>query len=124
MSSGMTRQDLLRTALEIIDRAAAIHRCARSRRANLWRREIPAALGDRKTALIAEIFPFLRGQISINQSFCRHGQDDEKMLRFTSSYDGPQLAPLGTQCPDHFLRTKIKPLFVEWKPQSPRHRSA
>jgi rhamnulose-1-phosphate aldolase/alcohol dehydrogenase len=43
-------------------------------------------------------------------------QDDEKMLRFVNSQDGPRLAALGTSCPDHFLRTKIKPLFVDWDP--------
>ena len=36
------------------------------------------------------------------------------MLRFVNSIDGPRLAELGTSCPDHFLRTKIKPLFVNW----------
>jgi rhamnulose-1-phosphate aldolase/alcohol dehydrogenase len=45
-------------------------------------------------------------------------QDDEKMLRFVNSVDGPRLAELGTSCPDHFLRTKIKPLFVNWDPAS------
>jgi rhamnulose-1-phosphate aldolase/alcohol dehydrogenase len=38
------------------------------------------------------------------------------MLRFVNSEDGPRLAALGTSCPDHFLRTKIKPLFVKWNP--------
>ena len=40
------------------------------------------------------------------------------MLRFVNSVDGPRLAELGTSCPDHFLRTKIKPLFVNWDPAS------
>jgi rhamnulose-1-phosphate aldolase/alcohol dehydrogenase len=40
------------------------------------------------------------------------------MLRFTGSVDGPRLANLGTSCPDHFLRTKIKPLFVDWNPET------
>ena len=40
------------------------------------------------------------------------------MLRFVNSVDGPRLAELGTSCPDHFLRTKIKPLFVNWDPDS------
>src|SRR5712664_1067710 len=39
------------------------------------------------------------------------------MLRFVNSHDGPRLAALGTSCPDHFLRTKIKPLFVDWNPE-------
>ncbi len=45
-------------------------------------------------------------------------QDDPKMLRFVDSVDGPRLANLGTSCPDHFLRTKIKPSFVDWNPES------
>ena len=40
------------------------------------------------------------------------------MLRFVNSVDAPRLAALGTSCPDHFLRTKIKPLFVDWDPAS------
>jgi rhamnulose-1-phosphate aldolase/alcohol dehydrogenase len=39
------------------------------------------------------------------------------MLRFVNSHDAPRLAALGTSCPDHFLRTKIKPLFVDWNPE-------
>jgi rhamnulose-1-phosphate aldolase/alcohol dehydrogenase len=68
--------------------------------------------------LQAEILPFLRGQISVNKRFVGTVQDDERMLRFVNSHDGPRLAALGTSCPDHFLRTKIKPLFVEWDPAS------
>ncbi|HEY9154065.1 MAG TPA: bifunctional rhamnulose-1-phosphate aldolase/short-chain dehydrogenase, partial [Opitutaceae bacterium] len=41
----------------------------------------------------------------------------EKILRFVNSNDAPRLAELGTSCPDHFLRTKIKPLYVDWNPQ-------
>src|SRR5690606_38888241 len=43
-------------------------------------------------------------------------QDDEKILRFVNSKDAARLAELGTSCPDHFLRTKIKPLYVDWNP--------
>ena len=40
-------------------------------------------------------------------------QEDDKILRFVNSKDAPRLSELGTSCPDHFLRTKIKPLYVE-----------
>ena len=39
-------------------------------------------------------------------------------MRFVNSHDAPRLAELGTSCPDHFLRTKIKPLYVAWNPQT------
>jgi len=45
-------------------------------------------------------------------------QSDAAILRFVNSRDAPRLAELGTSCPDHFLRTKIKPLYVGWNPRS------
>jgi rhamnose utilization protein RhaD (predicted bifunctional aldolase and dehydrogenase) len=45
-------------------------------------------------------------------------QRDPGILRFINSNDAPRLAELGTSCPDHFLRTKIKPLYVDWDPQT------
>jgi len=106
------------TALEIIDRAAA-YIAAHDRGEQTFGGEKYQPLSEiERRRIIAEIIPFLRGQISINNRFVGTVQDDEKMLRFTGSHDGPRLAVLGTSCPDHFLRTKIKPLFVEWNPQS------
>jgi rhamnulose-1-phosphate aldolase/alcohol dehydrogenase len=43
---------------------------------------------------------------------------DDSILRFVNSKDAARLAELGTSCPDHFLRTKIKPLYVDWNPQT------
>src|SRR5207237_578848 len=60
--------------------------------------------------------PFIRGQVSVYKRFVGTVQDDERMLRFVNSHAGPRLAELGTSCPDHFLRTKIKPFFVDWNP--------
>ena len=45
-------------------------------------------------------------------------QTEEATLEFVISDDDPRLAELGTSCPDHFLRTKIKPLFADWDPGS------
>lgn len=69
-------------------------------------------------AVLAQILPWLRGQVSQHKRFIGTVQDDEKILRFVNSADAPRLAGLGTSCPDHFLRTKIKPLYVDWNPQS------
>ncbi len=71
-----------------------------------------------RRAALAAILPWLRGQVSQQKRFIGTVQDDEKILRFVNSKDAPRLAELGTSCPDHFLRTKIKPLYVEWNPQS------
>ncbi|MBV8779772.1 MAG: bifunctional rhamnulose-1-phosphate aldolase/short-chain dehydrogenase, partial [Phycisphaerae bacterium] len=67
--------------------------------------------------ILAEILPWLRGQVSQQKRFIGTVQDDAKILRFVNSNDAPRLAELGTSCPDHFLRTKIKPLYVDWNPQ-------
>ena len=51
------------------------------------------------------------------EQFIATVQDDAPALRFVCSNDVARLAELGTSCPDHFLRTKIKPLYVDWNPQ-------
>lgn len=73
---------------------------------------------DDRQAVLAQILPWLRGQVSQQKRFIGTVQDDEKILRFVNSADAPRLAELGTSCPDHFLRTKIKPLYVDWNPQT------
>ena len=71
-----------------------------------------------RRAALARILPWLRGQVSQQKRFIGTIQDDEKILRFVNSNDAPRLSELGTSCPDHFLRTKIKPLYVDWNPQA------
>jgi rhamnulose-1-phosphate aldolase/alcohol dehydrogenase len=70
-----------------------------------------------RRAALAAILPWLRGQVSQQRRFVGTVQDDETILRFVNSHDAERLAALGTSCPDHFLRTKIKPLYVSWDPQ-------
>jgi rhamnulose-1-phosphate aldolase/alcohol dehydrogenase len=67
---------------------------------------------------LAKLLPWLRGQVSREKRFIGTWQDDEATLQFVNSADAPRLAELGTSCPDHFLRTKIKPLYVDWNPQT------
>lgn len=68
--------------------------------------------------LLIDLLPWLRGQVSQQRRLIGTVQTDENMLRFVNSVDAQRLAELGTSCPDHFLRTKIKPLYVEWDPAS------
>ncbi len=72
----------------------------------------------KRRSTFAAILPWLRGQVSQQKRFIGTIQDDAKILRFVNSKDAARLAELGTSCPDHFLRTKIKPLYVDWNPQS------
>src|SRR5579871_6087782 len=64
--------------------------------------------------IAARILPALRGVLSSNRRVIAHYCDDEDALRFAGGKWGRELAALGTSCPDHFLRTKIRPLFVDW----------
>jgi rhamnulose-1-phosphate aldolase/alcohol dehydrogenase len=76
------------------------------------------ALADaERDALVLEILPRLRGMVSQQNRFIGTLQTDTTILEFVNSHDAPRLAELGTSCPDHFLRTKIKPLYVDWNPQ-------
>lgn len=70
---------------------------------------------ERDEVLIS-LLPWLRGTVSQQNRFIGTVQCDEKMMRFVNSHDAARLAELGTSCPDHFLRTKIKPLYVDWDP--------
>ncbi len=106
------------TALEIIDRAARFIEDHDKGAQTFGGQKHQALTETDRKRLQSEIIPFIRGQVSVYKRFVGTVQDDEKMLRFVNSNDGPRLAALGTSCPDHFLRTKIKPLFVDWDPAS------
>ena len=72
-------------------------------------------LPGRRSAAV-EIFPFLRGRVSSRLRKIGHFCDLPEVLRFVGSADAERLAALGTSCPDHFIRTKVRPLFVPWTP--------
>ncbi|HEV2693052.1 MAG TPA: bifunctional rhamnulose-1-phosphate aldolase/short-chain dehydrogenase [Verrucomicrobiae bacterium] len=72
----------------------------------------------KRQEIFSAILPWLRGQVSQQKRFIGTVQDDVKILRYVNSHDAARLSELGTSCPDHFLRTKIKPLFVDWNPQT------
>ncbi|MBD1428637.1 bifunctional aldolase/short-chain dehydrogenase [Sphingobacterium litopenaei] len=63
-------------------------------------------------AQAAAIAPVLRGFCSSERPMIGHFSDDARVLEFINSNDLEKLAPLGTSCPDHFLRTKIQPLIL------------
>jgi rhamnose utilization protein RhaD (predicted bifunctional aldolase and dehydrogenase)/NAD(P)-dependent dehydrogenase (short-subunit alcohol dehydrogenase family) len=70
-----------------------------------------AAREDRREIAL-ELLPFVRGRVSQQRRLIGSWSDSEDVLRFVNSKNGAALAHLGTSCPDHFIRTKIRPLFV------------
>jgi rhamnulose-1-phosphate aldolase/alcohol dehydrogenase len=104
-------------SLSLIERAARfIADRAAQRPAFGGQRAAPLAAGARD-ALLAALLPRLRGMLSRGRRAIATVVADAPMLEFVGSVDAPRLAALGTSCPDHFLRTKIKPLLVDWDPQ-------
>ena len=68
---------------------------------------------DQRLEQASAVAPILRGLCSSNQLMVGHFSDDKRILEFANSVDIDKLAPLGTSCPDHFLRTKICPLVLD-----------
>ena len=76
---------------------------------------VSGAPADRQAA-IAGIFPYLRGAVSSNRRVIGHVDSSEDALTFANSKWAEELCGLGTSCPDHFLRTRISPMFIPWDP--------
>ena len=71
---------------------------------------------DKRHLQAASLAPVLRGFCSSEKHMVGHFTDDPRVLQFINSYDLDRLAPMGTSCPDHFLRTKISPLVLRLRP--------
>lgn len=112
---GDTARECYETTLEIINKASS------------WfetRLEAPAfggavveslGAGERR-AVAARLMPVIRGLISKSGHKVGHFDDSDAVLEFVNAKDMPGLAALGTSCPDHFLRTKICPMVVDFAP--------
>jgi len=70
-----------------------------------------------RNEILIKVLPVLRGKVSQSNRFIGTVHITENVLQFVNSIDASRLAEIGTSCPDHFLRTKIKPLYVDWDPQ-------
>jgi rhamnulose-1-phosphate aldolase/alcohol dehydrogenase len=106
-----------------INTLEVIEKCAEYLEANYGKKG-PVFGGQKVTSLpeadrkkqAAAIAPILRGFTSSQRNMIGHFTDDPRVLEFINSNDLDRLAPLGTSCPDHFLRTKISPLVLDLKP--------
>lgn len=72
-----------------------------------------------RRAIAARLMPKIRGLISETSHKLGHFDDSEVVLEFVNSKNLRPLAALGTSCPDHFLRTKIRPLVIGFDPENP-----
>ncbi|PUZ25910.1 bifunctional rhamnulose-1-phosphate aldolase/short-chain dehydrogenase [Chitinophaga parva] len=79
---------------------------------------ITAQAPEKRQQQAIALAPVLRGFCSTHQHMVGHFTDDARVLEFINSHDLGRLAPLGTSCPDHFLRTKIAPLVLDLAPDA------
>jgi rhamnulose-1-phosphate aldolase/alcohol dehydrogenase len=104
-------------SLELIERAAQFIEARDRGDDTFGGRQCESMDADHRRRLLVQLLPWLRGRLARPHRFIATAQADESMLRFVNSRDALRLATLGTSCPDHFLRTKIRPLFVDWDPE-------
>ena len=104
-------------SLELIEKAAQYIEARDKGDATFGGQKYQVLGEEKRNDILVELLPKLRGMVSQQNRFIGTVQSDETILRFVNSVDAPRLAELGTSCPDHFLRTKIKPLYVDWNPQ-------
>src|SRR4051794_124533 len=114
---GETSKAAYQTTLRIIQQAADWLANNERQPAFGGARVAPAPAEKRRT-FAAALMPLIRGKISRDERKVGHFTDAPEVLEFVNSHALETLAPLGTSCPDHFLRTKIRPLVIPCDPQS------
>ena len=113
-SWGNTAYECYINTLELIETCAQYIDLHVGKRGEVFGGEKLQALPKEKRIQIAEsLAPLLRGFCSSQNKMVGHFTDEERVLEFINSKDLGRLAPMGTSCPDHFLRTKISPLVLE-----------
>jgi rhamnose utilization protein RhaD (predicted bifunctional aldolase and dehydrogenase)/NAD(P)-dependent dehydrogenase (short-subunit alcohol dehydrogenase family) len=70
-----------------------------------------------RESVAGAILPYLRGAVSSNRRVIAHYDSSDDALAFANSQWAEDLCRMGTSCPDHFLRTRISPLYAKWKPE-------
>ncbi len=114
---GDTAFESYRNTLEVVEKCAEyITEHSGKRRPVFGGIKLPGADKAHRLRQAAAIAPVLRGCCSGYTRMIGHFTDDEKVLEFINSNDLERLAPMGTSCPDHFLRTKISPLILPLAP--------
>jgi rhamnulose-1-phosphate aldolase/alcohol dehydrogenase len=78
--------------------------------------KVQTSTPEKRRAIAARLMPLIRGKISADERKIGHFTDAPEVLEFVNSNALTKLAPLGTSCPDHFLRTKIRPLLLPYDP--------
>ena len=114
---GASAKESYLTTLRIIQRAAD-WLDQNAREPSFQGARVESAPDVARSAAAKQLMPLIRGKISKNDRKIGHFTDAPEVLEFVNSKAVDALAPLGTSCPDHFLRTKIRPLVLPFDPTS------
>ena len=114
-----TAEDCYQTTLDIINKAAAWLEARMAGKPAFGGEKRPTLPEAQRREIAARLMPVIRGLISGDRHKVGHFDDQKAVLDFVGSNMLDELAPLGTSCPDHFLRTKIRPLVVDFDPANP-----
>jgi rhamnulose-1-phosphate aldolase/alcohol dehydrogenase len=99
--------------LEVIEQCAAyIEKNTGKNKPVFGAQKINSLSAAERKGKAASLMPLLRGYVSTHTRMIGHFSDSEAVMEFINSNDLEKLAPMGTSCPDHFLRTKISPLVL------------
>jgi rhamnulose-1-phosphate aldolase/alcohol dehydrogenase len=112
---GPTSRACYRTTLRVVQQAAD-WLDARSKPAPFGSLVVPPMDREARARLLADVAPVLRGLLSPLASKVMHCADADQVLEFVGSSRCEELARRGSTCPDHFLRTRVRPLFVPFAP--------
>lgn len=113
---GDTAYESYINTLEVIEQCAEyLEKNYGKKRAVFGGTKIQSLKKEERLQQAAALAPVLRGLCSSHNQMIGHFTDDERALEFINSHDLTKLAPMGTSCPDHFLRTKISPLVLDLK---------
>jgi len=114
---GDTAYESYVNTLEVVERCAAyIEENIQKNGSVFGGEKITALPKAQRLQQAASLAPLLRGFCSSHTKMVGHFTDDDRVLQFIDSNDLDRLAPMGTSCPDHFLRTKISPLVLNLQP--------
>jgi rhamnulose-1-phosphate aldolase/alcohol dehydrogenase len=108
---GKTSKECYEQTLAIINRAA-IWLDNNVKRPHFGGEAVKSLGADERHKIANRLMPEIRGLISKDEYKAGHFTDAPEVLEFVNSKQMAELAPLGTSCPDHFLRTKIRPLII------------
>ncbi len=110
---GDTAYESYINTLEVIEQCASyIEKNTGERKPAFDGQKIDALSAAERKGKAASLMPLLRGYVSSHTRMIGHFSDEDVVLEFINSNDLEKLAPMGTSCPDHFLRTKISPLIL------------